>query len=215
MKQQKCLTLGTALIGMTLWAACGDEATPPVMTGAAGAQPTGTAGATAGMGAAGSMAPAGDFSCTGVDTTQAPSALHAGAAMVLLPSTTPNGTCAFMSCHNPGAKKAGLQLDATVTDLNAALVGKPACEAPSLSLIDGSTGDAALAKSWLWQKLVGPADSSGNITADPTWGTPGACGQATGSGYGVRMPLAGDDTKLGEAKLAPVKAWICAGAPKP
>lgn len=173
--------------------------------------------AMAGMGAAGAAAPTGDpnFSCAGVDMTQPPSALHAGAAMTLLPSTTPNGTCAFMSCHNGSAKKAGLQLDATVTDLNAALVGKPACEAPSIALVDGSSGDAALAKSWLWQKLVAPADSSGEITPDATWGTPGACGQMSGTGYGVRMPLRGDDSKLDDAKLAPVKAWICAGAPKP
>jgi hypothetical protein len=126
-----------------------------------------------------------------------------------------NGGCAFSSCHNMSAKKANLILDGSMPDLNALLVGKPTCEAPSLVLVDGSGGDAALAKSWIWQKLAAPADSSGNLTANAAWGMAGNCGQSSGAGYGQRMPLVGSADTLAPAKLNAVKSWICAGAKGP
>ena len=120
--------------------------------------------------------------------------------------------CAFGSCHTEKIKKGQLVLDLTVMDLKA-LVGKPSCEAPALKLVDASGGDAGLAKSWLWLKLVAKIDPSNILISDPSWGAPGACGQMSGQEYGVRMPYGSSEWE--ETKLAAVKAWICAGAPGP
>lgn len=134
--------------------------------------------------------------------------LHAAAAAILTPMTP----CGFSSCHQ-GNGKAGLVLT-DVADLAAQMVGKPACEAPNLMLVDGSGGDAGLANSYLWQKLTAPAVAGGQLVGDPAWGTPGNCGQEVGS-YGGRMPLAGSPDVPGEERLGPIRDWICAGAPGP
>jgi len=137
--------------------------------------------------------------------------LHEAARAVLLPKPeTPTLPCAFSSCHTDKIKKAQLVLDTTVTDLRATLVGKAACEAPNLKLVDATGGDAGLAKSWLWIKLAATGEM---IPPDPSWGTPGSCGQMGAMDYGVRMPYGGGMWE--DTKLAAVKAWICAGAPGP
>ncbi|HKP56741.1 MAG TPA: hypothetical protein VJV78_08475, partial [Polyangiales bacterium] len=163
----------------------------------------------AGMAAAG-----GGMTCAGASTA-APAALHMAAAMALLPVMN-QGPCAFGSCHDANAKKAGLALTAMPFDLKMQTVGKTACEAPSMKVVDGSGGDAGLAKSWLWHKLASPAGSDGAMTADPAWGAAAAsCGQAPGQDFGVRMPYSGTDTQLSMEKVMAVRDWICAGAPGP
>jgi hypothetical protein len=186
------------------------------MAAAGGGAPAGTGGGTAGAGTAGTGGGAMGLTCADADTTTAPAMLHAAAATALFPPMPgANGGCAFSSCHNMSAKKASLVIDGTMMDLNALLVGKPACEVPSLMLVDASGGDAALAKSWLWQKLAAPIDSSGNLTANPAWGTtPGNCGQMPSTGFGARMP-AGSTELLAAPKLSAIKNWICAGAKGP
>jgi len=203
---------GTGLAG-TGAAGTGAAGTGVAGTGAAG---TGTAGTgTAGTGTAGTGAAAPGLTCADADTTTPAAMLHANAAAAMFPPMPGmNGGCAFSSCHGMSAKKANLILDGTMTNLNALLVGKASCEAPSLSLVDGSGGDAALAKSWLWQKLAAPIDTSGNLTANPAWGMSGNCGQSGGTGYGVRMPL-GQTDLLAAPKLNAIKSWICAGAKGP
>jgi hypothetical protein len=52
------------------------------------------------------------------------------------------------------------------------------------------------------------------LSADPTWGDPGNCGQDGDQAFGVRMPK-GTTTTLSADKLAKVRNWICAGAPAP
>jgi hypothetical protein len=143
--------------------------------------------------------------------------LHATAAAAIVPATMTNKLpCAFSACHDGVQKKAGLNLDSPMTDLKATLVGKPSCEVPAISLVDGSGGDAALAKSWLWLKLTAPIDASAGLVADPTWGMGGAaCGQDSGQPFGVRMPKAGGPEGLSEMRLSAVRDWICAGAPGP
>ena len=154
------------------------------------------------------------MSC-GPASTAAPSALHMAAAMALLP-TTNQGPCAFGSCHDANSKKANLALTAMPFDLKMQTVGKPACEVPSIMLVDASGGNAALAKSWLWQKLVAPSDSSGGVTANPAWGTAAdGCSQDPGQAFGARMPRSGTDTQLSMEKLTAIRDWICAGAPGP
>lgn len=117
--------------------------------------------------------------------------------------------CAFGSCHN--ASKKAAQLSLVVGTNLAELVGKPSCESPNLKLVEAGGGDAALAKSWLYQKLAAPVDGSAALVPDPAWGTPGQCGQM--GDFGMRMPLAGGAEGVGEAKLNAMKEWICAGAP--
>jgi hypothetical protein len=141
------------------------------------------------------------------------SAAHAGALSVLnqmLP-------CGIGMCH-AGTGQAGLALVGT-TDLKALLVGKPACEAPTLLLVDPQGGDAALANSWLWQKLTAPAMSTDMLIAQPAWGTAAACptmgfGKTMTDGFGDRMPYGSLDT-LKPDPLAKIRDWICAGAPGP
>jgi hypothetical protein len=118
--------------------------------------------------------------------------------------------CAFGSCHNTGKKAAQLALPFG-GNLAEITVGKPSCEVPAMPLVDASGGDAALKNSWLYHKLAGPVDGSANLIAEPSWGEPGSCGQM--SGFGVRMPVSAGSDGVGEAKLAIIKEWICAGAP--
>jgi hypothetical protein len=181
-----------------------------------------TAGAT--MSTAGTAAPAAGTgssgtpnytTCAGATTTGGP-ALHAAVVALLTQPSSPtamNGPCAFSSCHAANVKKANLILDTVTMDLKAALVDKPSCEAPTYKLVDSSGGDAALQKSWLWQKLTAPDDTSGLITTKPEWGMPGSCGQM-GVNFGVRMPYGSPDLWAPE-KLATIRNWICAGAPGP
>ena len=181
--------------------------------------PAGGMGAAAGtMATAGTGAAPGALTCAGAKTG-APAALHAAAAAALLPSAAAaNGACAFSSCHGAAPKKAMLILDSSITDLNATLVGKPACEVPTLKLVDGSGGDAALTNSWLWQKLTAPAMSaSGAMIAKPEWGTPVAtCNQISSQMFGRRMPdTQTADLLMPEEKVMAIRDWICAGAPKP
>ena len=209
----------------------GDDGTTPTAGTGGGAAVSGTgmpaagSGTTAGTGAAGGgtaggaagTTAAGGGGLTCADAKQgAPAALHMAAATALLP-TTGQGPCAFGSCHDSSAKKAGLVLvGGAQLDLKSQTVGKPACQVPSLMLVDGSGGDAALAKSWLWQKLVAASDSSGELTPNPAWGTPVlTCAQDSGSMFGLRMPRTQTDMKLGMEKLSAIRDWICAGAPGP
>ena len=82
-----------------------------------------------------------------------------------------------------------------------------------MPLVSGAGGDAALANSWLWIKMVEKLDGNGNITPKAAWGTPGTdCGLMTPGTYGVRMPFGFDAS---DEQLAVVRNWICAGAPGP
>jgi hypothetical protein len=181
-------------------------------TGTGGVVPGtgGTVGGTGGTGTAGSGSVA-SAGCAAADMTMTPSALHAGALNVLASPAT----CAIStSCHKGTSARANLNL-LGVTDLRAVLVGKPACEAPNLALIDGSGGDLALARSYLWLKLTGPVDLSAALTGDPSWGTNPACGQQPGQPYGLRMPMTGTAMLLEDPRLVAVRDWICGGAPGP
>ena len=133
-------------------------------------------------------------------------ALHKAAHEVLTTMTP----CGFSSCHS-GNGKAGLTL-LGASDLRAQLVGKSACEAPALSLVDGSGGSAALMKSWLWLKLTSKVDPETALLPNTSWGTAKSCGQRPDQPYGLLMPLS---STIENEKLAPIRAWICAGAPGP
>jgi hypothetical protein len=122
--------------------------------------------------------------------------------------------CGSSSCHG-GRGKANLVL-VGMTDLNTALVGKTSCQALALPLVAAGGGDAALNGSWLWLKLVAPVDSAGTLASNAAWGEPQSCAQMVGSQpYGIRMPWSNTDMLLSEARLAPIRNWICAGAPGP
>jgi len=221
----RCARLKWAvLLVTTLAVGCGDESpptAPPVGGAGAGGAVAGAGGAgaggagAAGMGAAGTPAVADEITCAGA-TAGDPAALHAAAVAQLLPMGTTAGPCAFGSCHDASSKKAKLQLTAMPMDLKTLMVGVASCEAPALPLVDASGGDAALAKSWLWQKLVAPAQGGGVMTPKPEWGTAAAgCSQDGPELFGARMPRTGTDMKLGMNRLGPIRDWICAGAPGP
>jgi hypothetical protein len=184
--------------------------------GASGVGAGGAAGAVAGTGGmgAGGMGAAGAVPGCSAAMPGMPAALHT-AAVEALAAMPPTSTCGgSTSCHQ-GAGKAMLSL-LNMTDMRTALVGKMSCEAPMIPLVDGSMGDAALNNSWLWIKLTAPTDASGNLVSNPAWGTPGSCGQTPPSGYGLRMPWGFAGTMyLGEANMAKIRNWICAGAPGP
>ena len=207
-------TAGTAVPAATT------PATPTDMGGAVpmGTPPMGTVPMDATSPVAGMMAPemvgmmdpatGGDDPCAGTDMGMAPADLHAAAAAVL----TAAAPCGSSSCHGGSRARAGLEL-LEVPNLNEALVGKFACEAPNLPLIDGSGGAAALANSFLWYKITGAAEA-GILPGDPaTFGMAGACGQPGDQPYGELMPKGGG--QMSEERLAPIRAWICAGAPAP
>jgi hypothetical protein len=221
--------LCATVLGLSLpLLACSSDPLPTAPAGAAGSPGvtagsgptagggTGTAGGTApvaaGSSAAGGGAPAGEPNVTTCVGAATGATLYADAAAWLLPAGSK--TCAFSSCHDAKAHKASLILEGTDTtmDLKTLLVDKPSCEVPTLSLIASGGGDAALAKSWLWQKLTAPADPSGNVTAKPEWGTATSCGQM--GGFGVRMPMGQVDLSP-TAKLDAVRSWICGGATGP
>ncbi|MET0343878.1 MAG: hypothetical protein ABW252_22885 [Polyangiales bacterium] len=148
--------------------------------------------------------------CQGVSPDAADkAALHAAAAGLLTQQTP----CGFSSCHTGSSRaRAGLRL-LGATDLRTLLVDKASCIAPSLPLVDGSGGAAALERSWLWQKLAAPTDASGVLQSRPAWGAPVSCGQDPSEPHGLQMPLA--TGPLEAADLAVVRSWICAGAPGP
>lgn len=169
---------------------------------------------TGAAGAAGDAAaePSGDFAC-GAASTKTPAELYDAAAMAFLPPSPDQMLpCAFGSCHNDKKHAASLVLQAG-GNLQELLVDKPACEAPSLMLVDSSGGDAALAKSFLYLKLAAPVDGSANLIAQPEWGDSASCGQS--DGFGVRMPQGGGVDGVGAEKIAIMREWICAGAPGP
>jgi hypothetical protein len=181
-----------------------------------GGMAAGTGGMTAGSGgAAGMPGMGGGMDCASADLSAGGPALHAAAAEVLAVMSP----CGFGGCHvgtNPAAKL----LLTGATDLRATLVDKVSCEAPNMKLIDGSSGDAAVANSWLWIKLTSPATDTAGITASPAdetkWGPTGVCGQQPGLKYGQRMPATQAATEtLSEARLSKIRNWICAGAPGP
>jgi hypothetical protein len=176
-------------------------------TGGVGA---GTGGAAGGAG----MGPALTGMCAGVDVSMGGPALHA-AALTVLNGMSP---CGFSSCHQPPGKAMLVLMGAT--DLKMTLVSKPSCEAPTVPLVDPRGGEAGLNNSWLWLKLTAMTDGTGMgvLAPNPAWGMGGnACGQmAGGQPFGQRMPWGDLDTMmLDPNKLAPIKAWICAGAPGP
>jgi hypothetical protein len=234
MNRQACATLCTIVLGITgQLAGCSSDPVDPqpaAGTGVSGTGATSGTGASAGKsgggggtGGATGMAGTGggaDLSCAMADKTATPSALHAAAMAAFglpIADSTMKGPCSFSACHDTGAKKAKLLLEG-VTDLNALLVDKPSCETLTLKLVDSHGGDAALANSWLWQKLVAPANASGVLASKPEWGAGGqACMQmGTGQPFGLRMPWSNMETKLTPPeKLKAVLSWICAGAPKP
>jgi hypothetical protein len=209
------------LLMVALLVGCSGDAPSPSTT--AGSGGTGFAGSMqAGMGAvAGTGGPAAgsggssgmlDLTCASA-AKGTPAQLHAGAVMALLPQGNNKG-CAFGSCHDLQSMKANLVLLEQPNDLNKLLVGKASCEAPTLPLVDASGGDAALAKSWLWQKFVAPAGPDGQMIPKPEWGTAVlTCGQE--QGFGLRMPRSQTADLLTESKLTAVRDWICAGAPGP
>lgn len=142
--------------------------------------------------------------------------LHQAVVDAIIPKDPMTPTpCAFSSCHTTSLKKAMLSLDVGTMDLKSVLVDKPSCEVPTMMLVKSGGGDAALANSWLWQKLTAPVGSSGELTAETAWGMGGAaCGQDSGQPFGVRMPKGSIDLSPA-SRLDPIKAWICAGAPGP
>lgn len=199
---------GVGGVGGMLPGISGAGGTLPGISGAGG---TGVGGvsASAGSGTAGTAGVSGPVpGCEAADPTVTGSAAHA-AALGILAQTTP---CGFANaCHN-GNGKAMLVLFG-VTDLRATLVDKASCEAPTFPRVDSHGGNAALAHSWLWQKLTSADDKSNDaLIVQAAWGTPGMCGQA--SGFGDRMPMGGVDT-LDEPRLSAIRNWICAGAPGP
>jgi hypothetical protein len=125
-------------------------------------------------------------------------------------------TCNFSSCHVMPTGKAKLVLQ-NVADFNAALVGKASCEAPTFSLVAAGGGDAALQNSWLWLKLISPTvPNDVALAPNPAWGA-GAitdCEATPMMPFGVLMPKTATKP-LDESKLAPVRRWICGGAPGP
>jgi hypothetical protein len=178
------------------------------MTG--GVNAAGSTGA-AGMGAAGGPAPVatGPFAC-GPKSTKTPAEIYAAVTQAYVPQEASGMLpCAFGSCHNASKKAAQLALPFGAS--LAELVGKQSCEAPNLKLVEAGGGETALAKSWLYLKLAAPVDGSAALVPDATWGTPGQCGQS--ADFGMRMPISGGPEGVGEAKLAIMREWICAGAP--
>ena len=93
------------------------------------------------------------------------------------------------------------------------MVDKPSCMNTTMPLVKSGGGDMALDSSWLWQKLVAPADDSFNIIAKPEWGMPVMTCQQT-SGFGTAMPMTGG-IALSDMRMAAIRNWICAGAAAP
>ena len=167
---------------------------------------TGGAGGGAGMGGGGLTG-----ECAGVDISMGGPALHA-AALQVLNAASP---CGFSSCHMPPGKAMLVLLG--VTDLKATLVGKPSCEAPTLSL-DRCLRERGRARQELdVAEAERPTDGtgSGKIVEQAAWGMNGTCGQDPDKPFGQRMPWGGGDMQLSAERLGAIKAWICGGAPGP
>jgi len=174
------------------------------MAGVAGMGGVGTGGSTAAEQVPG---------CEAAEASVTGSAAHAGALSVIGQMMT----CGISLCHGGTVGQAKLVL-LGATDLKATLADKPSCEAPTMPLVDSRGGDVALGNSWLWQKLTAPTDEMDVLIVQPSWGTPGTCpttgfGSMMTSGFGSRMPKGG--RTLEAPSLAPVRNWICAGAPGP
>jgi len=193
------------VLGLLAITGCKKTAAPMIM-GVGGSGAGGAVAATGGMGAAGGGASGAVPGCSAA-TAGAPAMLYTAVHDVLSASTP----CGFSSCHMGSNARAHLDL-VGAPDLHAALVGKPACEAPNLSIVDGSGGDVGLSKSYMWIKLTGPVDLGAALIPDASWGTAGSCGQS-GQMYGLRMPLTNTDMLLDDTRLAAIRNWICAGAP--
>ncbi|MFI5306641.1 MAG: hypothetical protein ACHQ53_04765 [Polyangiales bacterium] len=201
--------------GMVIGGAGGTSAGSGGTSAGSGGAVVGTGGTSMASGGSGAAGQGGGgqtvAGCSAAMTTAAPSALHMAAHDVLAAATP----CGFSSCHMGSNARAHLDL-LDAANLKTALVGKPACEAPNLSIIDGSGGDAALAKSYMWIKLTGAVDLSAQIVGNMAWGTPGDCGQmGPTQPYGDRMPLTNTDMLLDDTRLGAIRNWICAGAPGP
>lgn len=206
--------LGAALLLAAAVAGCNETPATGMAGVAAGgsAAPNAAGSGAAAGGPAAAPAATGPFACPPA-SGKAPAEIYAAVAAAYVPQEM-NAMlpCAFGSCHNSSKKAAQLSL---VFGTNLAeLVGKPSCESPNLKLVEPGGGDAALTKSWLYQKLAAPVDGSGSLITQPEWGAPGQCGQQGGD-FGMRMPISGGPDGVGEAKLAVMKEWICAGAPGP
>jgi hypothetical protein len=188
-----------------------------VMAGTGGVMGTGGSTGASGMGGMGSggmgaaMTPV--PGCEAADPMITGSMAHADALSVL----TPMVPCAVGACH-AGAGQAKLVLMG-VTDLHMAIVDKPACEAPTLKIVDSQGGDAALANSWLWQKMTAPImPGMDTLVVQASWGTAASCPSTffpSGTmGFGDRMPYGAMNT-LDAPALAKIRNWICSGAPGP
>jgi hypothetical protein len=195
---------------------CGNDGAPgePVAGtgGTGGAAGTGsvagTGGAMAGVSGSGGGPSAG---CSAADSSVTGSAAHAAALQVLAGMASCG---ASSSCHR-GNGKAMLVLN-TMTDLHAGLVGKNSCLVPSIPLVDGRGGDAALRNSWLWLKLTHPLNASGTLVPEAAWGAPAGCDSLEPNSFGYRMPwIMSQDMYGPPTTLNAVRNWICAGAPGP
>lgn len=198
--------------------ACGNSA-DPVSPAGAGAGGGGAAGAGSGAGTAGGAAGVDAFACEKDAPAVSGPMLHAAAFEVLTAMGPPGpsgvvGACNFSSCHIAPRGKAMLVLNG-MPNLTA-LVGKPSCEVPALSLVEPGGGDNALEKSFLWIKLVGESDRDGTLLAQPGWGAGGvtSCGDITATTpFGMRMPRSA--APITDGRLTAIRRWICGGAPSP
>ncbi|MET0285463.1 MAG: hypothetical protein ABW352_13365, partial [Polyangiales bacterium] len=94
-------------------------------------------------------------------------------------------------------------------NLRELLVDVPACEAPSLKLVEPGNP----ARSWLWIKLSGKtSDSRGTLQPQDAWGSPGT--GCDGAGFGTKMPQVGGNM-WDPQDLATIESWIKGGAPGP
>jgi hypothetical protein len=135
-------------------------------------------------------------------------ATHAEVAEILGAGPGGKSSCSVASCHGSAAEA---KLSLLEPDLRALMVGVPACEAPSLSLVEPFKPE----ESWLWIKLTGELanETAGDLAPQPAWGEPGTdCPGA--SGFGKRMPRV-SPYSLEPAQLAKIRSWIEAGAPGP
>lgn len=171
-----------------------------------------TGGAVAGMAGAGGMGGGSttpDCSAYEMLAPGTPRGTHDAVATILRGTVDTAdmdvGACAFTACHNSTAK-ATLNLTA-MPDITPALVNVPACEAQGMVRV--KPGDPL--NSWLWIKLVGPADASGNITHTAT---PQNCSGATPGTLGVLMPWGATsaETMLPPDRLFQICSWITDGA---
>ncbi len=144
----------------------------------------------------------------GDDPAQGPAVTHDDVATILGAGPAGGGTCSINTCHGDGAASGDLNLRLT-TDLTELLVNKPACEAPSLMLVEPGAPE----RSWLYIKLTGETkEGSRDLAPDPSWGEPGqGCEDATG--FGKKMPETG--SPLSEEKVEQIRQWILDGAPGP